>query len=49
LKKHGAADGDVFLSFGLFAEVGSNNRHHRIFGYLRVEEVQKVGCHPSGD
>jgi hypothetical protein len=40
--------GDVFLFFGLFAESG-RDRHHRIFAYLLVEEVQKVGSHPRGD
>lgn len=49
LAKHEVGVGDVFLFFGLFAELGPNDRHHRIFGYLRVEKVQKVGCHPSGD
>jgi hypothetical protein len=49
LAKRGVGVGDVFLFFGLFAELGSNDRHHRIFGYLRVEKVQKLGCHPSGE
>ena len=30
--------GDVFLFFGLFREQG-DDPHHRIFGYLRIEEV----------
>lgn len=40
--------GDVFLFFGLFAELGSNDHHHRIFGYLKVENVLKIGSEPSG-
>jgi hypothetical protein len=40
---------DVFLFFGLFAEGHREDRHHRIFGYLTVEKVLKIGCHPSGD
>jgi hypothetical protein len=49
LAKHGVGVGDVFLFFGLFEERDSKDRHHRIFGYLRVENVQKIGCQPSGD
>jgi hypothetical protein len=48
LAKNGIGVGDVFLFFGLFAELGSDDRHHRIFGYLRIEKVQKIGCQPSG-
>jgi Nucleotide modification associated domain 3 len=48
LKKRGVRDGDVFLFFGLFAEVGSTDRHHRIFGYLKVEAVLPIGFQPSG-
>jgi hypothetical protein len=49
LKKRGVRDGDVFLFFGLFAEVGSTDRHHRIFGYLKVEELRLIGSQPRGD
>jgi hypothetical protein len=49
LAKRGVGVGDVFLFFGLFEELGSKDRHHRIFGYLGVENVQKIGCQPSGD
>jgi hypothetical protein len=31
--------GDVFLFFGLFADERTKERHHRIFGFLRVEDV----------
>jgi Nucleotide modification associated domain 3 len=49
LKKQCVGEGDAFLFFGLFAEPGSKDRHHRIFGYLKVEEVLKIGCQPSGN
>ena len=29
----------MFVFFGLFAEEGTGEPHHRIFGYLRVEEM----------
>jgi hypothetical protein len=48
LKRNCVGEDDVFLFFGLFAKLGSNDRHHRIFGYLKVESVLKIGCHPSG-
>lgn len=31
--------GDVFLFFGLFREEKTAEKHHRIFGYLRVNQV----------
>jgi hypothetical protein len=40
--------GDVFLFFGLFADESGHDRHHRIFGYLRVEEQLSLGSHPLG-
>jgi Nucleotide modification associated domain 3 len=48
LSKNGVGVGDVFIFFGLFAE-GNHDRHHRIFGYLNVESVFKIGAHPSGE
>lgn len=36
LRKQGVGAGDVFLFFGLFAEPDTGERHHRIFGYMRV-------------
>jgi hypothetical protein len=39
--------GDVFLFFGLFADVGGRDRHHRIFGYLEVEKVIALGAKPD--
>lgn len=47
LKNNKVGVGDVFLFFGLFAE-GGRDPHHRIFGYLNVEKVLKVGSQPSG-
>lgn len=38
LRNQGVGIGDVFLFFGLFAGDGQG-RHHRIFGYLEVEEM----------
>lgn len=38
LSNRGVGIGDVFLFFGLFRAAGSDP-HHRIFGYLQVEEM----------
>jgi hypothetical protein len=43
LAKQGVCVGDTFLFFGLFAYEGRRDRHHRIFGYLQVEEVRAIG------
>jgi hypothetical protein len=48
LEKRKVGEGDVFLFFGLFSEPGSDDRHHRIFGYLKVENVLPIGSHPTG-
>ncbi|WP_284126614.1 Nmad3 family putative nucleotide modification protein [Parerythrobacter aestuarii] len=39
LANRGVGEGDVFLFFGLFREEDSGEPHHRIFGYLRIEEI----------
>jgi hypothetical protein len=39
--------GDTFLFFGLFADEDGRDRHHRIFGFLQVEEVRKLGVRPN--
>ena len=39
LEGQGVGPGDVFVFFGLFAEEETSEPHHRIFGYLRVEEM----------
>ena len=43
LEGQGVGIGDVFLFFGLFAEEETGEPHHRIFGYLRVEEMIALG------
>ncbi|MBB5733845.1 hypothetical protein FHS61_002891 [Altererythrobacter atlanticus] len=44
LANQGVGAGDIFLFFGLFREEGKDP-HHRIFGYLRVEQVMPLpGC-----
>lgn len=39
LEGQGVGQGDVFVFFGLFAEEATGEPHHRIFGYLKVEEI----------
>jgi hypothetical protein len=39
LRRQGVAFGDVFLFFGLFADEHSGERHHRIYGYMRVDQI----------
>lgn len=39
LRNQGVGVGDVFLFFGLFADEHTGESHHRIFGYLRVDDV----------
>jgi hypothetical protein len=48
LEKNRVGVGDVFLFYGLFALDG-RDRHHRIFGYLKIEEVRRLGRRPSKD
>ena len=47
LENNQVGDGDVFLFFGLFAYPNRVDPHHRIFGYLKVDEVLRVGSNPS--
>jgi len=48
LERQGVGPGDVFVFFGLFAEEVTREPHHRIFGYLKVEEmVPLVGGAPQ--
>jgi hypothetical protein len=47
LQANGVGVGDVFLFFGLFASRNNGDRHHRIFGYLQVDEVRHLGSRPS--
>jgi hypothetical protein len=46
LENNGVDVGDVFLFFGLFA-CDNRDHHHRIFGYMRVDEVRRLGSLPS--
>lgn len=47
LANHGVGVGDVFVFFGLFRAQGEQP-HHRIFGYLQVEEVLPLsGADPA--
>jgi len=39
LERQGVGLGDVFIFFGLFAEEATGEPHHRIFGYLKVQEI----------
>lgn len=47
LSNNGVGVGDVFLFFGLFGNLDRSDRHHRIFGYLEVEEVIAPGSSPD--
>lgn len=42
LRNNGVGAGDVFLFFGLFADEQTGEKHHRIFGFLRVEAVHLI-------
>ena len=39
LQNNGVGLDDLFLFFGLFCDEATGERHHRIFGFLRVNEV----------
>lgn len=39
--------GDVFLFFGLFAHSNGQDRHHRFFGYMSVDEIVSLGSSPN--
>ncbi|MGL5838696.1 MAG: hypothetical protein ACRCY3_09375, partial [Sphingorhabdus sp.] len=47
LANQGVGAGDVFLFFGLFSDADGNARHHRIFGYMTVDDVLAVGGRPD--
>ena len=50
LTKQGVGVGDVFIFLGLLAEDNGRDRHHRIFGFLKVGEIVTIGAHPrEGD
>jgi len=50
LRKQDVSEGDVFLFFGLFAEPDTQERHHRLFGYMHVScygAPDRIGSHPN--
>lgn len=47
LAKQGVSVGDVFLFFGLFSSTNKKEKHHRIFGYLIIDEIILLGSQPS--
>ncbi len=47
LANQGVGLGDIFLFFGLFSDVRGQDRHHRIFGYLEIEQILRPGAHPD--
>ena len=47
LSNNGVKKGDVFLFYGLFSDLAGADRHHRIFGYLMIEEIMKPGSAPT--
>ncbi len=49
LENNGVGVGDVFLFFGLFSDLDGRDRHHRLFGFMFVENVIKLGSRPSAD
>ena len=39
LANNGVTIGDVFIFFGLFADEGTGEKHHRMFGYQQIERI----------
>lgn len=46
LANQGVEPGDCFLFFGLFANPKGHERHHRIFGYLLVDQILDPSSSP---
>lgn len=46
LRNNNVGLGDVFVFFGLFSNLDGSDRHHRIFGYLKVEGIVQLGSTP---
>ena len=42
LRNNNVGIGDVFLFFGLFSNLDGTDRHHRIFGFLEVEQIDRL-------
>ena len=49
LENNAVSIGDVFLFFGLFANLDGSDRHHRLFGFLRVAEVRRLGARATAE
>ena len=49
LRNRGVGIGDVFLFFGLFSDEHARERHHRIFGYLRVDDMVRPSMGELGE
>ena len=47
LLNNGVGIGDVFLFYGLFSDKDGSDRHHRIFGYLKIEDMLNPGSTPT--
>lgn len=47
LLNNGVKKGDVFLFYGLYSDLAGADRHHRIFGYLKIEEILTSGSTPT--
>ena len=47
LSNQGVGVGDVFVFWGLFKPLEGGNAHHRIFGFLEVDEVVSLGAAPK--
>lgn len=48
LANRGVRRGDVFVFFGLFREEATGEPHHRIFGYLEIDEIVTLQrCDPA--
>ena len=47
LSNNGVEKGDVFLFYGLFSDLDGADRHHRIFGFLKIEEILRPGSAPT--
>jgi hypothetical protein len=46
LTNRGVKPGDVFLFFGLFGDERGAGKHHRIFGYMKIERILTPGARP---
>lgn len=49
LHDNGVCEGSIFLFFGLFNYPGQGDAHHRIYGYMEVENIKLLGPNPTED